>query len=54
MVTMSEVVMDQAMFDAALETLTTELANATTERAQIGIQAGIDRLKELYPELAAE
>jgi hypothetical protein len=51
---MSEVVMDQAMFDAALETLTTELANATAERAQLGIKAGIERLKELYPELAAE
>ncbi len=51
---MSEVIMDQTLFDGAMTLLAEELAKATDERIQQGIQAGIDRLKEQYPDLAAE
>jgi hypothetical protein len=45
--------MDQTLFDAALATLTTELANATDERMKERLVNGIAQLKENYPEFVA-
>jgi hypothetical protein len=42
--------MDQLLFDAALETLTLELANATDERMKERLVEGINQLKANYPE----
>jgi hypothetical protein len=44
--------MDQTLFDAALATLTTELANATDERMKERLVNGIEQLKANYPEFA--
>jgi hypothetical protein len=45
--------MDQTLFDAALETLTTELANATDERMKERLIDGIANLKVQFPEFVA-
>jgi hypothetical protein len=45
--------MDQTLFDAALETLTNELANATDERMKERLINGIAHLKSSYPEFVA-
>lgn len=45
--------MDQTLFDAALETLTNELANATDERMKERLVNGIAHLKETYSEFLA-
>jgi hypothetical protein len=46
-------VMNQELFDGAMTTLTTELANATDERMKERLVAGIAQLKENYPEFVA-
>jgi hypothetical protein len=45
--------MDQTLFDAALATLTTELANATDERMKERLVNGIAELKANFPEFVA-
>jgi len=45
--------MDQTLFDAALATLTTELANATDERMKERLTDGIANLKAQFPEFVA-
>jgi hypothetical protein len=45
--------MDQTLFDAALATLTTELANATDERMKERLRDGITNLKAQHPEFVA-
>jgi hypothetical protein len=45
--------MDQTLFDAALATLTNELANATDERMKERLVNGIAHLKATHPEFVA-
>ena len=45
--------MDQTLFDAAIATLTAELANATDERMKERLVNGIASLKEQFPEFVA-
>ena len=45
--------MDQTLFDAAMATLTAELANATDERMKERLTDGINKLKADYPEFVA-